>query len=39
VQVDNRTNPVTVWAPYNRTNKVVRLQLRASTTQQTRASR
>jgi virginiamycin B lyase len=39
VQVDNTTNPVTVWAPYNRTNKVVRLQFRASTTQQTRASR
>jgi virginiamycin B lyase len=28
VQVDNRTNPPTVWAPYNRTNKVVRLQFR-----------
>jgi streptogramin lyase len=39
VQVDNTTNPVTVWVPYNRTNKVVRLQFRASTTQQTRASR
>jgi streptogramin lyase len=39
VQVDNTTNPVTVWAPYNRTNKVVRLQFRASTTQQTRAAR
>ena len=28
VQVDNRTSPPTVWAPYNRTNKVVRLQFR-----------
>ena len=30
VQVDNRTNPPTVWAPYNRTNKVVRLQFRTA---------
>ena len=28
VQIDNSTNPPTVWAPYNRTNKVVRIQLR-----------
>jgi streptogramin lyase len=33
VQVDNRTNPPTVWAPYNRTNKVVRLQFRTATGQ------
>ena len=39
VQVDNRTDPVTVWAPYNRTNKVVRLQFRAAPAQQTRAGR
>jgi virginiamycin B lyase len=39
VQVDNRTDPPTVWAPYNRTNKVVRLQFRAVTAQQTRAAR
>lgn len=35
VQVDNRTNPPTIWAPYNRMNKVVRLQLRAAAAQQT----
>jgi streptogramin lyase len=39
VQVDNRTNPPTVWAPYNRTNKVVRLQFRTAAGQQTRAAR
>lgn len=39
VQIDNRTDPPTVWAPYNRTNKVVRLQVRATAAQQTRASR
>ncbi|MBI4886084.1 MAG: carboxypeptidase regulatory-like domain-containing protein [Acidobacteria bacterium] len=39
VQIDNRTDPVTVWAPYNRTNKVVRLQFRATPSRQTRASR
>jgi virginiamycin B lyase len=37
VQVDNRTNPPTVWAPYNRMNKVVRLQVRGAPTQQTAA--
>ena len=31
VQVDNRMDPPTVWAPYNRTNKIVRLQFRAAT--------
>ena len=36
VQVDNRTSPPTVWAPYNRTNKIVRLQFRTAG-QQTRA--
>ena len=30
VQVDNSTNPPTIWAPYNRTNKVVRIQFRAT---------
>jgi streptogramin lyase len=35
VQIDNRTDPVTVWAPYNRSNKVVRLQFPASTARQT----
>ena len=30
VQVDNRTDPPTIWAPYNRTNKVVRLQFRTA---------
>jgi streptogramin lyase len=39
VQVDNRTDPVTVWAPYNRTNKIVRLQFRSAAGQQTRAAR
>jgi hypothetical protein len=40
VQVDNRTDPPTVWAPYNRTNKVVRIQFRAPVTQQqTQAAR
>ena len=40
VQVDNRTDPPTVWAPYNRTNKVVRIQFRApATQQQTQAAR
>jgi len=39
VQVDNRTDPPTVWAPYNRTNKIVRLQFRGTSTQQTRAGR
>ena len=33
VQVDNRTSPPTVWAPYNRTNKIVRLQFRAAASQ------
>ena len=35
VQIDNRTDPVTVWAPYNRSNKVVRLQFPAAATRQT----
>ena len=35
VQIDNRTDPVTVWAPYNRMNKVVRLQVRAAASRQT----
>lgn len=35
VQIDNRTTPVTVWAPYNRSNKVVRLQVPAAATRQT----
>ena len=39
VQVDNRSNPPTVWAPYNRTNKIVRLEFRAAAGQQTRAAR
>ena len=39
VQVDNSTNPPTVWAPYNRTNKVVRIQFRSTANQQTRAGR
>jgi streptogramin lyase len=39
VQVDNSTNPPTVWAPYNRTNKVVRIQFRTTANQQTRATR
>ena len=33
VQVDNSTNEPTVWAPYNRTNKIVRLQFRAAASQ------
>jgi virginiamycin B lyase len=39
VQVDNSTNPPTIWAPYNRTNKVVRIQFRTTPNQQTRAAR
>jgi streptogramin lyase len=39
VQVDNSTNPPTIWAPYNRTNKVVRIQFRSAPSQQTRAAR
>jgi streptogramin lyase len=39
VQVDNSTNPPTVWAPYNRTNKVVRIQFQSMANQQTRAAR
>ncbi len=39
VQLDNSTNPPTVWAPYNRTNKVVRIQFRTTANQQTRAAR
>jgi streptogramin lyase len=39
VQVDNSTNPPTIWAPYNRTNKVVRIQFRSTANQQTRAAR
>lgn len=35
VQIDNQTTPPDVWAPYNRMNKVVRLQFRAAATQQT----
>jgi streptogramin lyase len=37
VQVDNTTDTPTVWAPYNRTNKVVRLQF--PTAQQASATR
>jgi streptogramin lyase len=36
VQVDNRTDPPTVWAPYNRTNKIVRIQFRGGANQQAR---
>jgi virginiamycin B lyase len=39
VQVDNRTDPPTIWAPYNRTNKVVRIQFRNAAGQQSRAAR
>ena len=37
VQVDNSTNPPTVWAPYNRSNKIVRLQFRTAGSQQAAA--
>jgi streptogramin lyase len=30
IQVDNNTNPPTVWLPYDRTNKIARIQFRAS---------
>lgn len=37
IQVDNRTDPPTIWAPYNRVNKIVRLQFRtAGATQSSR---
>ena len=39
VQVDNSTEIPTIWAPYNRTNKVVRLQFRAAADQQASAAR
>jgi streptogramin lyase len=29
IQVDNSTNPPTVWLPYDRTNKIARIQFRA----------
>jgi streptogramin lyase len=35
VQIDNRTDPVTVWAPYNRSNKVVRLEFPSGPARQT----
>ena len=28
IQVDNTTNPPTVWLPYDRTNKIARIQFR-----------
>jgi len=31
VAVDNTTDPPTIWAPYNRSNKIVRLQFRTGT--------
>ncbi len=31
IQVDNSTNPPTVWLPYDRTNKIARIQFRKST--------
>ncbi len=30
IQVDSSTNPPTVWLPYDRTNKIARIQFRAS---------
>lgn len=30
IQVDNSTNPPTVWLPYDRTNKIARVQFRTS---------
>ena len=33
VQVDNSTGTPTTWAPYNRTNKIVRLQFRTAASQ------
>ena len=39
VQVDNRTDPPTIWAPYNRTNKVVRLQFRTAGAEDVAAAR
>ena len=30
IQVDSSTNPPTVWLPYDRTNKIARVQFRAS---------
>ena len=35
---DNSTNPPTIWAPYNRSNKIVRLQFRTAP-QQSQSSR
>ena len=31
IQVDSSTNPPTVWLPYDRTNKIARIQFRANT--------
>ena len=30
IQVDSSTNPPTVWVPYDRTNKIARIQFRVS---------
>jgi streptogramin lyase len=30
IQVDSSTNPPTVWLPYDRTNKIARVQFRGS---------
>jgi streptogramin lyase len=37
VSVDNSTTPPSIWIPYNRSNKIIRLQERASSIQQTAA--
>lgn len=39
VQVDNSTHTPTILAPYNRTNKIVRLEFLAAAGQQTSAAR
>ena len=37
VSVDNSTSPPSIWIPYNRSNKIIRLQERATSIQQTAA--
>lgn len=34
IQVDSSTNPATVWVPYDRTNKIARIQFRTSSNAQ-----
>lgn len=37
IVADNTTNPPTIWAPYNRSNKILRMQFRTGPEQQSQA--